>query len=169
MKFLFFLFFLNSYRKKKSNSQMTVSHTASCLHRKRRGPGWSSRGGRSHSVGRMDVSSISSGRMWKSFEFPLFSSVSCTKYYIFKHIIYRVRTNRKWLQITTRLGKITAAPPPTHWGQVWQTVPYLHLCLKKSEFLETRRKYIKTAKHHQFIQASYPGNRYQLVHVSLPE
>lgn len=66
----------------------------------------------------------------KSREFPLFSSVSCTKYYNFKHI-YRVCTNRKWLQSTIRLGEITAPPAPrTEAGGV--IASYVHTCALKS-------------------------------------
>lgn len=36
-------------------------------------------------------------------------------------------------------------PSPHSLGSGVTIAPYLHLCLKKSEFLETRRKYIKTA------------------------
>lgn len=70
----------------------------------------------------------------KSREFPLFSSVSCTKYYNFKHI-YRVCTNRKWLQSTIRLGEITAPPRPTDWGGRCDCFVCTYMCIKKSAFL----------------------------------
>lgn len=153
-------------KKKKSNPQMTVSHTASCLHRKRGGPGWS----------RREVSptpwdgrtSISSWRMWKSFEFPLFSSVPCTKYYIFKHIFTEFAQIENGYKLQPGLARLTVSPPPTHWGQVWQLLLFTSM-FKKVRVPRDPEEVYKTAKHHQFIQVRNPGNRYQLVHVLLPE
>lgn len=55
-------------------------------------------------------------RCMENFEFPLFSSVSCTKYYISLSHIYSLHKYKMVTKITIRLGKITV-PLPADQGQ----------------------------------------------------
>lgn len=102
-----------------------------------------------------------------------FMSSLCSPVYLvqnitfFKHI-YRVCTNRKWLQITTRLGKMTVPLPHCPRPEVWLLCIYI--CIKKSAFRRPRWSLQKKVKRHKFILKLYKGSiPIKSVHVLLPE